>query len=96
MPGAEVLQLYVSPSRLPTTRFKRPTKELKGFDKVFLQPGEETEVLFELDKYSTAVWDELNEAWVCEEGMYTAIIEAGKERLEASFEVSERWWWNGL
>ena len=43
--GKEVVQLYVSDleSSLP-----RPVKELKGFQKVFLQPGEEKEICFSL------------------------------------------------
>ncbi len=51
--GAEVVQLYVAP---PQNGLYRPTKELKGFAKVDLQPGESKTVTFTLDDRSFAVW----------------------------------------
>jgi len=51
--GAEVVQLYLAP---PQEGLFRPWKELKGFARVELQPGERREVSFELDHRSFAVW----------------------------------------
>ena len=51
--GAEVVQLYVAP---PQNGLYRPAKELKGFAKVSLQPGESKSVKFELNDRSFAVW----------------------------------------
>lgn len=51
--GAEVVQLYVAP---PQNGLYRPAKELKGFAKVSLQPGESQTVRFELNDRSFAVW----------------------------------------
>ena len=62
--GAEVVQLYVA---APQDGLHRPVRELKGFQKVFLQPGEETQVTFTLDKRSFALW---NKGWVIPGGSY--------------------------
>lgn len=64
-PAAEVAQLYVQP---PAAGLHRPVKELKGFQKVFLQPGEEKTVEFLLDDRSFAVWQD---GWKIPGGNYT-------------------------
>ena len=53
--GAEVVQLYVS---APQDSIHRSVRELKGFQKVFLQPGESKTVAMELDDRSFAVWQD--------------------------------------
>jgi len=60
-PGSEVVQLYVTP--LAPKAF-RPPKELKGFSKVHLEPGESTVVEFLLDGRSFARWADLDPAYV--------------------------------
>ena len=52
--GGEAVLLFV---HAPQDGIHRPLRELKGFDKVFLEPGERKEVSFELDTRSFAVWD---------------------------------------
>ena len=52
--GAEVVQCYVAPT---ATRLVRPPKELAGFAKVWLEPGETAEVELVLDERSFAYWD---------------------------------------
>ncbi|KAJ5566911.1 Glycoside hydrolase superfamily [Penicillium sp. DV-2018c] len=64
--GAQVLQLYVSAPESPTAR---PIKELHGFEKVFLQPGEEKTVNIQLDPYATSFWDEIEDMWKSEQGI---------------------------
>ncbi len=64
-PGAEVVQMYVAPH---TEGLHRPVRELKGFRKVFLKPGESAQVEFELDDRCFAVW---NDGWKAPEGRYT-------------------------
>ena len=71
--GKEIVQLYVSDRTYATNR---PVHELKGFDKVELEPGETKTVTFKLDKrsfawYSTEVGD-----WYAADGSY--VIEIGK------------------
>ena len=84
--GAEVVQLYVSDlkSSLP-----RPIKELKGFRKVMLQPGESREVEFVLDRTSLSYFDDAKHAWVAEPGRFEVLIGASAEdiRSRAGFEL---------
>lgn len=93
--GSEVLQLYISADR-ETSAFKRPVKELKGFEKVFLNPQQKMTVTIPIDKYSTSVWDEKRNAWACEEGQYTALIFGGDQCLKGTFEIAKTVYWNGL
>ena len=53
LPGGEVVQMYV---KAPQDCIHRPIRELKGFQKVFLHPGESKTVTFKLDDRSFAVW----------------------------------------
>lgn len=63
-PGAEVVQLYV---HAPRKGLHRPIRELKGFQKVFLQPGESRAVSFELTDRSFALWQK---GWKVPGGVY--------------------------
>ncbi len=67
-PGAEVVQLYIAP---PQEGLHRPVRELKGFQKVFLQPGESKTVSFVLEERSFAVWQE---GWKVPGGKFTVWI----------------------
>ncbi len=66
--GAEVVQLYVG---APQNGLHRPLRELKGFQKVFLQPGEKQTVTFTLTDRSFAVWQR---GWKVPTGKYTVCI----------------------
>lgn len=66
--GAEVVQLYISP---PSGGLHRPVRELKGFEKVFLQPGESRTVVFALNDRSFAVWQD---GWKVPTGRYTVSV----------------------
>jgi len=86
--GAEVAQVYVqevSPS-LP-----RPLKELKGFKKVVLQPGEKQNVSFILDRNAFAHYDPDKKAWVADKGTYKILIGSSSRdiRLNGTFELAE-------
>ena len=59
--GAAVVQIYVSETENPL----RPLRELKGFDKCFLQPGESRQIRFALDFRSFATWDSDLNTWQC-------------------------------
>lgn len=69
--GAEVVQLYISDKK---SSVLRPEKELKGFEKVFLNPGEEKEVSFTIDKEALSFFDAEKHAWVAEPGDFEAQI----------------------
>ncbi len=66
--GAEVAQLYV---RAPQDGLHRPLQELKGFQKLFLQPGESQTVTFALTDRSFAVWQD---GWKVPGGTYTVCV----------------------
>jgi len=70
--GKTVVQLYVGD---PESTPLRPVRELKGFAKVFLAPGESREVSFTLDKRAFAYWNQQIHDWHVETGRF--IIEAG-------------------
>ena len=72
--GKAVVQLYTG-AESGTINAVRPVRQLKGFQKISLEPGESKEVSFLLDKRSFATWrTEIHDWWV-ESGVYT--IEAG-------------------
>ena len=73
-PGKTVVQLYVGDTEGYVNAI-RPVRELKGFRKVLLQPGESKEVTFTLDKRAFATWREEIRDWWVESGEFT--IEAG-------------------
>lgn len=94
--GAEIVQLWILPSS--TNSVNRPVRELKGFSKVFLQPGESKEVQIVLDKkVATSWWDEQRSAWASEKGVYEVLVTGtGEEELRGEFEVSKTRYWVGL
>lgn len=71
--GQEVVQLYISDlkSSLP-----RPIKELKGFSKVSLAPGEEKAVSMTVTKDALSFFDDAKHEWVAEPGKFEAVIAA--------------------
>ena len=71
--GAEVVQLYIADlkSSLP-----RPTKELKGFKKVQLNPGETKTVEFTIDRSALEFYNDATKQWTAEPGAFEAIIGA--------------------
>lgn len=83
MAGAEIVQLFVEP---PKNSIFRPARELKGFDKVFLKPGEEKELSFKLCDRSFAVWHD--GTWRIPEGVYRLCV--GELSLEYSPENGEK------
>lgn len=98
IPGAEVVQVYI---RQQNPSIRRPKKELKGFEKVHLEAGEEKKVQVDIDiKYAAAFWDEVREAWIVEKDAYEVIVgntsEEGKGELRGIFDVERTEWWNGL
>ena len=73
MAGKEIVQLYISDK---TKAAIRPVHELKGFEKIALNPGETGTVSFELDKRSFAWFNEAISDWYAAGGEY--VIEIGK------------------
>ncbi|KAF7536876.1 hypothetical protein G7054_g4146 [Neopestalotiopsis clavispora] len=89
--GREVVQLYVTPAS--TTSVWRPQKELKGFKKILLQPGESKQVDFEVDlKMACSYWDKEKKAWSLDSGDYGVLVGS----LGANFAVAKSEVWNHL
>ena len=86
--GAEVAQLYVHQSR---PSLLRPEKELKGFKKVFLKPGEKTKVTIPLDKSAFAFYDDHQQAWIAEKDTFTIRVGTSSRELPlaADYERAE-------
>ena len=71
--GQEVVQLYIADKK---SSLPRPVKELKGFQKIKLAPGESKEVSFTIEKDALSYFDDAQHAWVAEPGKFEAIIAA--------------------
>lgn len=71
--GQEVVQLYISDKK---SSLPRPVKELKGFKKVILAPGEEKTVTLTIDKEALSFFDDARHEWVAEPGDFEAVIAA--------------------
>jgi beta-glucosidase len=69
--GAEVAQLYVSD---PSAKATRPERELKGFEKVRLAPGETKHISLTLDARAFSYWDEANKKWTIDPGKFVIRI----------------------
>jgi beta-glucosidase len=93
--GAEIVQLWIVP---PKTDVNRPVRELKAFQKVFLQPGESKTVELVVEKkIATSWWDEQRGQWISEKGRYeVSVTGTGSEELRGEFEVGKTRFWLGL
>jgi beta-glucosidase len=69
-PGEEVVQLYLRDLFASVTR---PVKELKGFQKMYLEPGEERELVFSVDKSMLEFYD-INMNWKAEPGDFYVMV----------------------
>ncbi len=79
--GAEVVQLYIAP---PQDGLHRAKQELKGFEKVFLEPGESSVISFELEDRCFAVYQD---GWRVPEGSYEILIGSSSRDIRLKAEV---------
>lgn len=79
--GAEVVQLYIADkeSSLP-----RPVKELKGFEKVFLAPGESADVKFTIGADALKFYDPALPGWRAEKGDFEALVGAASDDIRTT------------
>ena len=82
--GAAVAQLYVAD---PEARVRRPPKELKGFRKVVLEPGETKRVAIYLDGRSLAYRDVDAGAWRADAGVFRVLVGPSSARIELTGEL---------
>jgi beta-glucosidase len=87
-PGAEVAQVYVSDGHAVVAR---PEKELKGFDKVLLKPGETRHVSIALDGRAFAYYDAQQKKWQIAPGKFGVLVGDSSESLplQGSVEISK-------
>ena len=83
--GAEVAQLYVSD---PSSTVKRPERELKGFEKVRLAPGETKHVALNLDARAFSYWDSKAHKWTIDLGKFVIRVGNSSENTPLSAELT--------
>ena len=84
-PGKTVAQLYV---RAAPGEVIRPVRELKGFEKIELQPGEARDISFTLDRRAFAYWNMALGDWHVEDGEYA--IEIGRSSRDIALSAPVR------
>ena len=77
--GSEVVQLYIHDVN---SSVDRPKKELKGFQKVYLQPGENKEVSITINKEALSFYDESSSSWKAEAGKFEALVGNTSDNLK--------------
>lgn len=83
--GKTVVQLYVE---APETEVVRPVRELRGFEKISLEEGEEKTVTFTLDERAFAYWNTLIHDWYVEEGTYKVMIGENADQMCVGEEIT--------
>jgi len=85
-PGAEVAQVYIHQNQpgLP-----RPFKELKGFRKVSLKPGQSRQISVSLDASAFAFYDPTKRGWVTEKGIYTIFVGSSSQEIRLQGELEQ-------
>ncbi len=78
--GSEVVQLYVEDVKASVLR---PVRELKGFEKIFLQPGQTKTVEFELGPRAFSWWSVKEHRWVVESGEFELVAGSSSRDLRA-------------
>lgn len=85
--GSEVVQMYVQKEDAACFR---PSRELKGFQKVFLEPSEEREITLPFDDKTFRYWNVQSNGWETETGKYGILIGANVEDIRLSGEVARK------
>ncbi|MGB4448077.1 MAG: glycoside hydrolase family 3 C-terminal domain-containing protein [Cloacibacterium sp.] len=83
--GAEVVQLYI---RDVKSSLPRPLKELKGFEKIYLNPGEQKVVTITIDKSALSFFDPVKHDWVAEPGDFEALIGNSSDAIKTKIKFS--------
>jgi beta-glucosidase len=83
--GAEVAQLYVSN---PGAKVSRPERELKGFEKVHLAPGETKRLTLSLDARAFSYWDEAAHKWTVDPGKFVLRVGDSSENTPLNADLT--------
>lgn len=83
--GAEVAQLYVSD---PSSKVQRPERELKGFEKVRLAPGEKRHVTLNLDARAFSYWSDTAHKWTIDPGKFAFLVGDSSENTPLHADIT--------
>ncbi|KAB8197753.1 carbohydrate-binding protein [Nonomuraea phyllanthi] len=79
--GDEVVQLYTHQRE---SRFEQPVKQLRGFERVTLRPGQTRTVTFTLKRPDLAVWDYTRGRWAVERASHDVLVGSASDRIRLS------------
>ncbi len=82
MAGSETVQLYIAAK---DSKVARPVKELKAFQKVYLQPGETRNVTLTIGADALSYYDEATSQWRADAGKYEALIGTASNKLSTNY-----------
>jgi len=82
--GKEVVQLYIQDVK---SSLERPLKELKGFKKINLNPGQMKTIVFELNKDDLSFYNPIENSWVVEEGTFKILIGSSSRDIRLEGEI---------
>ena len=80
-------QLYVSD---PSAKATRPERELKGFEKVQLAPGETKHVMISLDARAFSYWDEAKHGWTIDPGKFVIRVGDSSENTPLHADLNDQ------
>ncbi|KAF2449565.1 glycoside hydrolase family 3 protein [Karstenula rhodostoma CBS 690.94] len=83
--GSETVQVYIEANQHAS--IDRPIKELRGYAKAHLAPGEKKTVSVSLDGESFAYVDEASKHWVVEAGKYTVSVGTSRKDIHATLDI---------
>ena len=83
--GAEIAEVYVGPK---SPKIERPVKELKGFSRVELKPGESRSVTVNLDRRAFSYFDVNQKQWTSDPGDYDILIGSSSAKIDLQGKVS--------
>jgi len=83
--GHEVVQLYVGD---PVSRVARPPRELKGFTRVFLEPGAAREIVFTLSPRDLSYWSRSRGDWMLERGEFRVQVGASSRDIRLTGHIT--------
>ena len=83
--GAEVAQVYVKQQK---SLLPRPEKELKGFEKIALQPGQSKTVTLTLDEAAFQYYNDLDMQWVSEKGAFDILVGSSSRDIRLNGKIN--------
>ena len=85
--GAEIAEVYVGE---PHASIARPVKELKGFSRIFLQPGETKHVSVELNRRAFSYYDVKKHDWVADAADFDIMVGRSSAQIELAGKVTRQ------